>query len=188
MKAGLSHYEAVTAIYALQAGMVGLAYLLRWQSDTLIVPLYLLLAGAVLALFVAAGHGLIPPPAPQSVRVRSNKWLSDLLGSPWLRDLPIRFLAAVVPLFLIATVFLPAQVPQDVGLHVDRDVRDSFGRSLFPSPTGSVFCARRTLFGQHVLTVCERPLMDASRSSGPSDLPHSIWRDGRDGLALHAVQ
>lgn len=115
MKAGLSHYEAVTVIYALQAGMVGLAYLLRWQSDTLIVPLYLLLAGAVLALFVAAGHGLIPPPAPQSVRVRSNKWLSDLLGSPWLRDLPIRFLAAVVPLFLIGTVFLPAQVPQDVG-------------------------------------------------------------------------
>ena len=65
MTAGLSHYEAVTAIYAIQAGMVGLAYLLRWQSDTLIVPLYLILAGAVLALFIAAGHGLIPTPAPQ---------------------------------------------------------------------------------------------------------------------------
>jgi UDP-GlcNAc:undecaprenyl-phosphate GlcNAc-1-phosphate transferase len=115
MTAGLSHYEAVTAIYALQAGMVGLAYLLRWHSDSLIVPLYLILAGSVLALFVAAGHGLIPRPAPQSVRVRSDKWLSDLLSGPWLRDLPIRFLAAVVPLFLIVTVFLPAQVPQDVG-------------------------------------------------------------------------
>jgi UDP-GlcNAc:undecaprenyl-phosphate/decaprenyl-phosphate GlcNAc-1-phosphate transferase len=115
MKVGLSHYEAVTVIYALQAGMVGLAYLLRWQSDTLIVPLYLILAGAVLALFVAAGHGLIPSPTPQSVRVRSDRWLSDLLNSPWLRDLPIRFLTAVVPLFLIATVFLPAQVPRDVG-------------------------------------------------------------------------
>ena len=115
MTAGLSHYEAVTAIYALQAGMVGLAYLLRWQSDTLIVPLYLLLAGAVLALYVAAGRGLIPHPAPQSVRVRSNRWLSEFLSGPWLRDVPIRFLAAVVPLFLIATVFLPKQVPEDVG-------------------------------------------------------------------------
>jgi UDP-GlcNAc:undecaprenyl-phosphate GlcNAc-1-phosphate transferase len=115
MTAGFSHYEAVTVIYALQAGMVGLAYLLRWQSDTLVVPLYLILAGSVLALFVAAGHGLIPRPAPQSVRVRSDRWLSGLLSGPWLRDLPIRFLAAVVPLFLIATVFLPAQVPQDVG-------------------------------------------------------------------------
>ena len=115
MTAGLSHYEAVTAIYTLQAGMVGAAYLLRWQSDTLIVPLYLFLASAVLALFVAAGHGLIPQPAPQSVRVRSNRWLSEFLSGPWLRDVPIRFLAAVVPLFLIATVFLPKQVPEDVG-------------------------------------------------------------------------
>ena len=48
MTAGLSHYEAVTAIYAIQAGMVGLAFLLRWQSDTLVVPLYLILAGTVL--------------------------------------------------------------------------------------------------------------------------------------------
>ena len=115
MTVGLSHYEAVTVIYALQAGMVGLAYLLRWQSDTLIVSLYLILAGAVLALFVAAGHGLIPSPAPQSVRVRSNRWLSHFLSGPWFRDVPIRFLAAVVPLFLIGTVFLPAQVPDDVG-------------------------------------------------------------------------
>ena len=112
---GFSHYEAVTVIYAIQAGMVGLAYLLRWQPDTLIVLLYLLLAGAVLALFIAAGHGLISTPAPQSVRVRPERWLSEVLSGPWLRDLPIRFLASVVPLFLIATVFLPAQVPQDIG-------------------------------------------------------------------------
>jgi UDP-GlcNAc:undecaprenyl-phosphate GlcNAc-1-phosphate transferase len=112
---GLSHYEAVTVIYALQAGMVGLAYLLRWQSDTLIVLFYLILAGAVLTLFIAAGHGLISKPAPQSARVWSNRWFSDVLSGPWLRDLPIQFLAAVVPLFLIATVFLPSHVPNDVG-------------------------------------------------------------------------
>ena len=115
MTAGLSHYEAVTAIYAIQAGMVGLAYLLRWQSDTLIVPLYLILAGAVLALFIAAGHGLIPTPTPQNARVRLDRWLSDLLSDHWLRDLPTRFLGTVVPLFLIASVFLPAYVPDDVG-------------------------------------------------------------------------
>ena len=115
MRVGLSHYEAVTAIYAIQAGMVGLAYLLRWQSDTLIVLFYLILAGAVLTLFIAAGHGLISKPAPQSARVWSNRWLSDVLSGPWLRDLPIQFLAAVVPLFLIATVFLPSHVPNDVG-------------------------------------------------------------------------
>lgn len=115
IKAGLSHYEAVTVIYALQGGMVLSAYLLRWQSDSLIVLLYLILAGTVLSLFVAAGHGLIPSPIPQRAPVNSDRWLSDLFRSPWLRDLPIQFLAAVVPLFLFATLFFPAQVPQDVG-------------------------------------------------------------------------
>ncbi len=84
MTAGLSHYEAVTAIYAIQAGMVGSAYLLRWQSDTLIVPLYLILAGTVLAVFVASGHGLIPIPAPQSAensyRTAGFRMFSVVLG------------------------------------------------------------------------------------------------------------
>jgi UDP-GlcNAc:undecaprenyl-phosphate GlcNAc-1-phosphate transferase len=115
LSVGLSHYEAVTVIYAIQAGMLCLAYLLRWQSDTLIVPLYLILAGTVLAVFIASSHGLIPNRAPQRAQVCSDRWLSNLLSRPWLQDLPIRFLAAVVPLFLIATVFLPAQVPQDIG-------------------------------------------------------------------------
>lgn len=34
---GLSHHEAVIVIYGIQAVMVGLAYLLRWQSDKLIL-------------------------------------------------------------------------------------------------------------------------------------------------------
>lgn len=115
MTAGLSHYEAVTAIYAIQAAMVGLAYLLRWQSDALLVSLYLVLVGTVLALFIAAGHGLIPTPAMRHARVGSDRWLSNVLSGPGLRDLPIRFLAVAVPLFLIGTVFLPTDVPSDVG-------------------------------------------------------------------------
>jgi len=113
--AGLSHYEAVTTIYAVQAGMVGSAYLLRWKSDTLIVPLYLVLAGGVLSLFVASRHRAIPNPVPLIARARSGRGLSDILAASWLRDLPIRFLAAVVPLFLIASVFLPEYIPDDVG-------------------------------------------------------------------------
>ena len=115
MATGLTHYEAVIVIYAIQGAMVALAYLLRWQSDIFIVSLYLILAGAVLVGFVAAGHNLIPQPTPHSIRIRSNLWLSQILRGPRLRDLPIRFLAAVVPLFLISTVFVAPNVPSDVG-------------------------------------------------------------------------
>jgi len=110
-----SHYEAVTVVYAIQAGMIGAAYLLRWQSDLLIITLYSTIAGCVLIGFIAAGRGLIVLPASHDGRFLANVQLSKFLSGPWLTDLPIRFLAIAVPLFLTAMVFLPRQVPNDVG-------------------------------------------------------------------------
>jgi UDP-GlcNAc:undecaprenyl-phosphate GlcNAc-1-phosphate transferase len=115
LRVGFTHYEAVTVIYAIQAGMLSLAYLLRWQSDVLIIPLYLAIAGSVLALFIAAGRGLFPTPVSHDGRFLSNVRLTHFFSGPWLTDVPIRFLAVAVPLFLIALVFLPAHVPDDVG-------------------------------------------------------------------------
>ena len=115
MRIGLSHYEAVTAIYAIQVGMVGLAYLLRWQSDTLIVSLYLVIAGSVLVSFIAAGRGLLPIPASPDGKFLSSSTFARFLNSPWLTDIPIKFLSVAVPLFLIGLVFFPSDVPNDVG-------------------------------------------------------------------------
>ena len=115
LKVGLTHYEAVTVIYLIQAGMLGVAYLLRWQSDRLIVPLYLGLAFLVLALFIAAGRGLLPSPASRAGHVLPNVAITRLVNGPWLTDVPIQFLAVTVPLFLIVLVFLPSTVPNDVG-------------------------------------------------------------------------
>jgi UDP-GlcNAc:undecaprenyl-phosphate GlcNAc-1-phosphate transferase len=115
MRVGLSHYEAVTAIYALQVGMVGLAYLLRWQSDLLIGLLYLVIAGLVLGGFIAAGRGLLPILATQEGKFLSNVTFTRFMSSSWLGDIPIRFLAVMVPLFLTSLVFFPSDVPNDVG-------------------------------------------------------------------------
>ena len=115
LKVGLTHYEAVTVIYLIQAGMLGVAYVLRWQSDTVILPLYLLLAVTVLMSFIAAGRGLIPTVTAQRGHFLSNGTVTRLMTGPWLTDVPIQFLAVTVPLFLIALVFLPSTVPTDVG-------------------------------------------------------------------------
>ncbi len=115
LKVGLTHYEAVTVIYLIQAGMIGVAYLLRWQSDRLIVPLYLGLAFFVLMLFIAAGRGLFPAPTSRAGHVFANATIARFVNGPWLTDVPIQFLAVTVPLFLIALVFLPSSVPNDVG-------------------------------------------------------------------------
>jgi UDP-GlcNAc:undecaprenyl-phosphate GlcNAc-1-phosphate transferase len=95
--------------------MLGLAYLLRWQSDMLIFPLYLGIAVSVLVLFIAAGRGLLPTPESQDGHFLSNVTITRFVNGPWLTDLPIRFLAVVVPMFLIALVFVPSSIPSDVG-------------------------------------------------------------------------
>jgi len=110
---GLSHYEAVIVIYAIQAVMVGLAYLLRWQSDALILTMYGAFACAMFALFVATKRRRVPSFISSSGRVLSDTKLAR--AGLWLSDMAPRFLAVVVPLFLIASVFMPGHVPMDVG-------------------------------------------------------------------------
>jgi UDP-GlcNAc:undecaprenyl-phosphate/decaprenyl-phosphate GlcNAc-1-phosphate transferase len=114
LRFGFTHYEAVTVIYMIQAGMLGLAYTLRWQPDTLVLPLYLMIAGSVLLLFIAAGRGLLPNLTSQSGHFLSNVAVTRLMSGPWLTDLPMQFLAVIVPCFLIALVFVPSNVPADV--------------------------------------------------------------------------
>ena len=111
---GLSHYEAVIVIYGIEAVMVGLAYLLRWQSDGLILAMYGAFALAMFALFVATERRLVPLSISSSGRVLSDTKLAR--AALWLSDMAPRFLAVVVPLFLVANVFLPGHVPTDVGL------------------------------------------------------------------------
>lgn len=115
LRVGFTHYEAVSVIYLIQASMLGIAYVLRWETDTVILPLYLALAVTVLILFVAAGRGFLPAPASREGVFLSNRTVTRLMSGPWLTDMPIRFLAVAVPLFLIALVFLPSTVPNDVG-------------------------------------------------------------------------
>lgn len=115
LRVGLTHYEAVTVIYLIQASMLGVAYLLRWETDALILPLYLTLAVTVLLLFIAAGRGILPVPASREGILFSNLAVTRFMKGPWLTDMPIQFLAVAVPLFLIALVFLPSTVPNDVG-------------------------------------------------------------------------
>jgi UDP-GlcNAc:undecaprenyl-phosphate GlcNAc-1-phosphate transferase len=74
-----------------------------------------MIAGLVLALFIAAGRGLLPTPTSKDRQVLADAALGRLLSSPWLSEMPVRFLAMVVPCFLIAMVFAVSQVPHDVG-------------------------------------------------------------------------
>jgi UDP-GlcNAc:undecaprenyl-phosphate GlcNAc-1-phosphate transferase len=111
---GLSHRQAVLVIYGIQAGMVSLAYVLRWQQDLLVFAVYLVTAGIILMPFVLpARRSLAAGQPPASVPDNPASEFSTAMKL--LNQGPIRLLAIVVPMFLVLSVFLPSSVSRDIG-------------------------------------------------------------------------
>jgi UDP-GlcNAc:undecaprenyl-phosphate GlcNAc-1-phosphate transferase len=110
---GLSHREAVLAIYGLQAALVTLAYVLRWQSDFLVLGIYAVVACAVLSMFMRGVDHRFSLTRREETDTRPD---TERIGTEgWYSTLPIRVLGVAVSLFLIAGVFLPQKVPTDLG-------------------------------------------------------------------------
>lgn len=112
---GLSHYEAVLMIYLLQATLVSLAYVLRWQSEFAILGVYGIVSAVVLFPFLYGGVWKIQSNAILKKADRVLTQASTITSSPWLTAFPIKLLGVAVPMFLIFSVFLPEQVPDDMG-------------------------------------------------------------------------
>lgn len=108
---GLQHRQAVTVIYNVQGLMVCSAYLLRWQSDLTILAVYGTFALAILSLFILARYR----PAAQDRQKEKAKAPATGETSGWYATLPVKSLGLAVPVFLVSAVFLPADVPVDLG-------------------------------------------------------------------------
>lgn len=110
---GMSHREAVIVIYGLQAVLVSLAYLLRWQSDLVVLTIYAFFAFATFTLFVKHAGQIL------SFRRHTDSLSCPEAGaraeSDWFSALPIHTLAYAVTVFLLGSVLLPSHVPVDVG-------------------------------------------------------------------------
>lgn len=117
---GFDHYEAVLLIYMVQSVLVLGGFFLRYQSDLLILSLYLLFCVTVIVSFrVAAATGWRKP-GPQTGQRRSflARWVH------WLRE-DCRLLRAVfyfsgitIPAYLFLVSALVESVPMDIGFLV----------------------------------------------------------------------
>jgi UDP-GlcNAc:undecaprenyl-phosphate GlcNAc-1-phosphate transferase len=111
---GLTHREAVLAIYGVQASLVALAYLMRWQSDGAILGVYSVFAVAVLVLFARrSSRSLTSIRRDESAAIREGSSVST--GVRWHSTLPVRLIGLAVSAFLAGTVLLPSDVPADLG-------------------------------------------------------------------------
>lgn len=112
---GLSHHEAVLAIYSLQASMVSLAYVLRWQHDLIVLGCYALVAGFALTPFITKWDPALRVSRSNGSTKTPSRWLDHAKAVDWLSHTPIHVLAIAVPTFLVLSVFLPPTVPRDMG-------------------------------------------------------------------------
>jgi UDP-GlcNAc:undecaprenyl-phosphate GlcNAc-1-phosphate transferase len=114
---GLSHYDAVVAIYLLQSSLVLGAYFLRFQSDWVIVATYAAVCVA-LALYLrqatrASGIRVNVGPVANSKLTRAIAWLREdqrLLKASFL------FAFCAISAYLMAAAIFVERVPLDIGL------------------------------------------------------------------------
>jgi UDP-GlcNAc:undecaprenyl-phosphate GlcNAc-1-phosphate transferase len=95
------------------------------------------------------------------------------MNGPWLTDLPMQFLAVIVPCFLIALVFVPSNVPTDVGyLSIIIFGIVLFGLSL--SPRVAPYFVRGGLYvgTTFLLYVCEE---SRYRSMSAVAMAHNVF-------------
>ncbi len=115
LKLGLDHYEAVVVIYALQASLVSLAFLCRFQSDLLNMGIFLGVLGALAIGFGAAGHygwrlRGTDATAPESA---VRRFAGRLKRSALLTRVPTLFAAFSIPVFALFVVLELERVPSD---------------------------------------------------------------------------
>ena len=111
---GLTHGQAVTVIYLLHGLMVSCAYFLRWQSDVMLLGIYLVFAGGVLLLFVSR-HA----PIELLDRFLSSWWRVVVATSTrpqGIREWPLDALYLAVPMYLGWMITIPREIPSEGGI------------------------------------------------------------------------
>jgi UDP-GlcNAc:undecaprenyl-phosphate GlcNAc-1-phosphate transferase len=176
---GLTHREAVLAIYAGQAGMVALAVSFQRASDAVVTAVYCVATLPLVAAYVVSA---------ESVRriVRAD-WMAGfrrIAAAAWPSRVPLATLEVAVPMFLAAGVLFPEHVPTDFGV-----LATGLGAAMligwWSRPSAALWLIRAGLYvgGAFVLYLSDRHL--AAAAGGERWLPVSLVIDG--SVALMAV-
>lgn len=111
---GFTHYETVVIIYSVQATLVTLAVLLRYQSDLLVTGTYFLIVGALFAFLITAEvRGWKRPVGHLSTLGRTVKAITE--GNV-ARQVPLWIISLLLPAILLGGAALADRVPRDFGM------------------------------------------------------------------------
>jgi len=111
---GLTHGQAVTLIYVVHGLMVSCAYLLRWQSDVVLMGVYLLFAAGVFGLFVRLPQAAGSIPVDPTSASQDHQPLPSIQGA--ISEWPLTLLYLAIPGYLVGSIAIPREIPSDAGL------------------------------------------------------------------------
>ena len=160
---GLTHGQAVSVIYLAHAVMVSCAYLLRWQSDVVLIAVYLLWAAAILSMFVRWPHRVSSESAPTEAArsVYADSHPSRLS----IGEYAFKALQLAIPIYLIASVAMPKEIPWDAGM---------IAAGLLVAVVGSLIAGRGTAWvvraGLYVGSTCLMYYSEVSPRLSGTDL------------------
>jgi UDP-GlcNAc:undecaprenyl-phosphate GlcNAc-1-phosphate transferase len=176
LEMGLTHREAVLAIYAGQAGMVALAVSLQRASDAVVTTVYVAAALPLAAAYLVSGERVR--------RIVRADWLSGfrrIAAAAWPSRVPLATLEVAVPGFLAAGVLFPEHVPTDFGV-----LATGLGAAMligwWSRPSAALWLIRAGLYvgGAFVLYLSDRQFTAAA---GGEQWPAvSVVIDGALGL------
>jgi UDP-GlcNAc:undecaprenyl-phosphate/decaprenyl-phosphate GlcNAc-1-phosphate transferase len=115
LSSGLHHYEAVTAIYLLQSLFLGAALLLRYESDSLLLLIYVLICFTVFLLIRLVRRARLVVNGPVEDHSTLAKLVASVRYHPWFVEGPLKLLGIAVPAFLLLGSLIVPMVPSDFG-------------------------------------------------------------------------
>ena len=114
LEIGFHHYESVVIIYTIQTFFVVSAIMLCYESDMLIMALYLAVCTLVFALLYLALHNAWR--VPRSHDSNSHSMVIALKKSPILTKWPLGFVTLAIPSLFLITSITTKSVSQDLGI------------------------------------------------------------------------
>ncbi len=110
---GLSHQSTVVIIYSVQLIFVASAAVLRYQSDILILAIYLMMAVALLLAIASIEKG-VAKEGLRSSAPRLSRAIHDMMDARLVRRGPLLFLALAVPSYFVAIALTEHHISQDI--------------------------------------------------------------------------
>ena len=137
LELGFEHYETVVIIYSIQMLFVVSAIILRYETDSLIISLYLLVCVLIFVFLIAAKSA-----GWQVHKTRMSPGFlnifQSLMRNTVVRTVPLRLLSLAVPTLLIFFGIFITQVPRDFSIAAAILSVTSLLSLLFASRTDSI--------------------------------------------------